>query len=93
MEVEVFENVMDLGLRAGHAPPDVIVLDADTVRQAAGGIVQSLRGFTATETCRVILCSNRQPGPGDPGKLGVDGWIAKSSMRELRTTLEALFKT
>ncbi|MBW2260375.1 MAG: helix-turn-helix domain-containing protein [Deltaproteobacteria bacterium] len=93
MEVEVFESMMDLGLRAGQVPPDVIVLDADAVPQGAGGIVQSLRGFTATENCRVILCSDRQPGPGDSGKMGVDGWIAKSSMKELRSTLEALLKT
>jgi excisionase family DNA binding protein len=93
MEVEVFDSVMDLGLRAGHAPPDVIVLDADTLPQAAGQVVESLRGFQVTETCRVILCSDRQPGPGDSGKVGVDGWIAKSAMRELRTTLEALLKT
>ena len=93
MEVEVFDSVMDLGLRAGHAPPDVIVLDAEAVPQGVVGIVQSLRGFSATETCRVILCSDRQPGPGDSSKMGADGWIARSSMRELRSTLEALFKS
>jgi len=92
MEVGVFESVMDLGLRAGQAPPDVIVLDADAVPQGAGVIVRSLRGFTPTENCRVILCSDRQPGPGDSGKIGVDGWIAKSSMKELRSTLDALIK-
>lgn len=93
MEVEVFDNVMDLGLRVGHEPPDVIVLDADSVPQTAGGIVRSLRGFSPSETCRIILCSDRQPGPGDPGNAGADGWISRSSMKELRGTLEALFRT
>jgi excisionase family DNA binding protein len=92
MDIEVFTSVMDFGLKSGHSPPDVAVVDADIGAADVGGLVKSLRGFAVTETCRVILCSDRQPGPGDPAKTGVDAWIAKSSLREIRTTIEPLLK-
>lgn len=92
IDIEVFSSVMDFGLKSGHTPPDVAVVDADIGSADVDGLVRSLRRFPVTGTCRVILCSDRQPGPGDPAKTGVDAWIAKSSLRELRSAIEPLLK-
>lgn len=90
MALAVFDNVMDFGLRSGHAPPDAIILDATFGEADADDLVGSLRQSPVAASCRVILCSDRQPGSGDFKRAAVDGWVPRASMRDLRSTLEAL---
>jgi excisionase family DNA binding protein len=93
MDVEAVADTVSLGLRAGSTPPDVILVDADSRALDPLGVVDSIRGFPETETCRLILCSEKEPSQADRNGAGVDAWITKSSLKELRSTVESLLKS
>jgi excisionase family DNA binding protein len=93
MDVQSFTTEVDLGLAVGRNPPDVVLIDADSRGVDHFAIVQSLRSYGGTEPLRLILCSEHEPPPGDPARHGVDSWISKSSLKELRSTIEALLRS
>jgi len=84
-----YESVLDLGLAFGQSPPDVLLLDVDSMADSLD-LVRSLKKHPTAEPCQTILCTQREFSDDLAAADGIDACIPRSSLRDLRATIEKL---
>lgn len=88
--MEVYDDVLDLLLRAGEQPPEVIVMDGDSLDVELSRLRRALDKRDGTRGCRLLMIVSdlRAVPPGQRGL--VDAWVDRDMSRQLRDTLDTL---